>query len=284
MSARAAAVVLVAASGCAQVLGLDSTHLDFKDAMTDAPNVCDGAPMCTSTTGRSVCGQLVQVGANAGVPLRVAMPTGAVCSATEGPCAFTVFGQAEASFFAGTTSDRVTGTIDDCGRFVAPDLDATQTDVVVGFSAASYNDVAALVLGRPMTPGSDTIAVYAVDAATAMAWATQASASMPPDTTTGLLVTHADTTGAPVATDKDRADGADLGAPPAVPWAGYFTGAAPFGALDPTATSTGPSGTSLDVPQSGSFMLSSARTGKTCTPMPMLQTVDGVLIELTLGC
>lgn len=270
-----ALATLAVVAGCAQILGLDSTRFDYKDAMTDAPSVCDGAPQCTSTTGRSVCGQLFQVGASAGQPLRVATPTGMACSASDGPCAFAVSGQATASYFAGDTSDLVTGTVDDCGRFVVPDLDATQADVAIEFSAAMYNDSATLVLGRPTTPGTDTgIAAYAIDMTSATAWAT----------TTGFLVSHTDTSGAPVSGDKDRLNGADLPAPPTAPWVAYFGGTAAFGAIDTTATETGPSGTSLVAPTTGTVTLSSARTGKTCMPMPQLQSVMDALIYVALSC
>jgi len=283
--ARVAALAALAASGCANLLGLDSTKLDFKDAMTDAPSACDGAPACTSTTGRSVCGQLLEVGANGGLPLRGAAPTGMACAGSSlGPCAFTVYGQDEISFFASTTTGRVTGSIDDCGRFVVPDLDATQANVAVVFAASGFETSASLVLGRPTMPGTDTVVAYGVDMASVTAWGTQLSSATPPDTTAGYLVAHVDSAGAPVATDKDRLNGADLPGPPTAPWVAYFTGSTAFGALDPTATATGPSGTSLVVPAAGTVTLSSARTGKTCTPMPMLQIIPMTLIYVALSC
>ena len=63
------------AAGCASLLGLESTSFDQMDAPGDAPSVCDGAPLCTVTTGRSVCGQLFGTGDTAGMPFRTATPT-----------------------------------------------------------------------------------------------------------------------------------------------------------------------------------------------------------------
>jgi hypothetical protein len=94
--------------------------------MVDAPSVCDGAPACAAGTGRSVCGYLVQTGAMAGTPLRVASPTGQSCAtlgSTEGPCALSIFGQPMTSYFAGNTADQIVGELDDCGRYVIRDID-----------------------------------------------------------------------------------------------------------------------------------------------------------------
>ena len=69
-------IALACTTGCAQLLGLEATKFDQKDAMTDGASVCDGAPMCVSTTGRSVCGVLFDTGVMAGLPVRAPSFTG----------------------------------------------------------------------------------------------------------------------------------------------------------------------------------------------------------------
>ncbi|MGE5181384.1 MAG: hypothetical protein ACM31C_04960 [Acidobacteriota bacterium] len=275
-------VLLVACTGCAQLLGLDSTKFDYKDAMVDAPSVCDGAPACTSTTGRSVCGIVIDTGANAGTPLRVASPTGGACTTADGPCALTVYGQTKADFFAGA-STQVAGTIDDCGRFVVPDLDANAADVAVVLAAASNVTTATLVLERPTSPGTDTnVLAYAVATTTAASWGSQLSPASPPTISSGYLVTQADAAGAPLAGESVWVNGGPVAGPPTVPWSAYFTDR-PFGALDPAQTMTAAGGTSLVLPATGSFMLGGARTGKTCKQITV-QLVTDVLIHVTLSC
>ncbi len=276
------AALLLACTGCAQLLGLDSTKFDYKDAMVDAPSVCDGAPACTSTTGRSLCGIVIDTGTNAGAPLRVASPTGGACTNAEGPCALTVYGQTKADLFAGAAT-HVAGTIDDCGRFVVPDLDASAADVAVVLTAASNATSATLVLGRPTTPGTDTnVLAYSVAMTTVAAWGTQLSSASPPAITAGYLVTQADAAGAPLAGEEVWVNGGPVAGPPTVPWSAYFTDK-PFGTLDPAQKTTGAGGTSLVSPASGAFMLGGARTGKTCKQISV-QVVTGVLIHVTLSC
>ncbi len=276
------ALVLVACTGCAQLLGLDNTKFDYKDAMVDAPSVCDGAPACTSTTGRSVCGIVIGTGANAGTPLRVASPTGGACTTADGPCALTVYGQTKANFFAGAAT-QVAGTIDDCGRFVVPDLDPTAADVAVVLTAASNVKTATLVLGRPTEAGTDTnVLAYAVASTTATSWGMQLSPSSPPTISSGYLVTQADAAGAPLAGEEVWVNGGPVAGPPTVPWSAYFTDKA-FGTLAPGQTATAAGGTSLVVPATGSFMLGGARTGKTCKQITV-QLVSDVLIHVTLSC
>lgn len=278
---RLLCLLLVACTGCAQLLGLDNTKFDYKDAHVDAPSVCDGAPACTSTTGRSVCGQLIDTGANAGVALRVASPTGAACTGTEGPCALAVYGQIASDFYAGS-STQVAGTIDDCGRFVVPDLDATAANVAVVVTGAANATSAALVLARPTSPGTDTgVLVYAVTTATQTAWATELSSGSPPDLSSGYLVTQSDTSGA-LAGEQVWVNGGPVGGPPSQPWSAYFVDK-PFGMLDATQQMTGTGGSSLVVPQTGSFMLGGARTGKTCKQITV-QPVANVLIHVDLSC
>jgi hypothetical protein len=289
------ALVLVACTGCAQLLGLDSTKFDFKDAMVDAPSVCDGAPACVANTGRSVCGQLVDTGANGGALLRVASPTGTACSSTEGPCALAVYGQTKTAFFA-SSATRVAGTIDDCGRFVVPDLDATAADVAVVFTATTNVTTATLVLGRPTMTGTDTGVIgygvttatvgtdtgvigYGVTTATEADWGSQLSTTI----SAGYLVTQVDTTGAPAVGFVDWVMGGPVVGPPVPPWDAYFSGGKAFGAFDPQQRMTDASGTSLVVPPTGSFMLGGARTGRTCKQIG-LQLVPNALVHVALSC
>jgi hypothetical protein len=275
-------LVAVSASGCAQLLGLDDTKFLYKDASVDAPNACDGAPACVSMTGRSVCGQLFGTGAQAGELLRVAAPTGTACAAgsTDGPCALSVYGQSEASFFAGTSTDRIAGTIDDCGRFVVPDLDPTAPDVAVVFNGPNFVTTASLVLGRMTTQGVDKdVPAFAAVTTTLTDWGTQLSTTV----SDGYLVTEADTSG-PLATEEVWVGGGPVSGPPNPPWSAYFTGGKAFGTLDPNVKMTDASGSSLVVPAaSGSFMLGGKRMGHTCMQVSV-EPVAGALIHITLSC
>jgi hypothetical protein len=273
--------VLLLATGCKQVLGLDDTKFAFMDAAVDAPSVCDGAPACTSSTGRSVCGQLYQTGASGGQLLRVSAPTGAACTSTGGPCAFTVYGQAATSFYAGTATDRVNGTIDDCGRFVVPDLPATAADVAVVFDATGFTTSASLVIGRMTSPGDDRgVPAFPVATTTLAGWGTETSTTV----SYGYLVTQADAMGVPQATEEVWVNGGTVAGPPNPPWSAYFSGGQAFDTASTSATMTDASGTSLVVPAAtGSFSLGGKRTGKTCTQV-MVQPVAGALIHVNLSC
>jgi hypothetical protein len=277
-------LLLVAAAGCAPLLGLDNTKFLYKDAMTDAPTACDGAPACVATSGRLVCGQMFGTGSTAGQPLRVAAPTGGACTGTEGPCALNLYGQSVASFYVGGSTDRVSGTIDDCGRYVVP-LPETEADVAVVFSSAVHLTSASLLLGRMTTVGVDeNVPAYPVLLTTATDWGTQLSGTSPPTIDSAYLVTQADGSGVAQATEEVWVDGGPANGPPTTPWSAYFTGDAAFGTLDPAATMTDTSGSSLVVPSgSGSFMLGGKRTGKTCTQI-MVQPVGNTIIHVTLAC
>lgn len=276
------AALLVASTGCAQLLGLDDTKFLYKDGAVDAPSVCDGAPACVSTTGRSVCGQLFGTGAQAGELLRAATPTGTACmpGSTDGPCALSVYGQSEASFFAGTSTDRVAGTVDDCGRFVVPDLDVTAADVAVVFNGPNFVTNASLVLGRMTVAGEDkNVPAFAAVTTTLTDWGTQLSTTV----SDGYLVTEADASG-PLATEEVWVSGGPVPGPPNPPWSAYFSGGKPFGTLDPNAKMTDASGSSLVVPAaSAPFMLGGKRTGHTCMQVSV-QPVAGALIHITLSC
>jgi hypothetical protein len=274
------ALVLVGCAGCSQLLGLQDTKFDFKDAMIDAPSVCDGAPACSSTTGRSACGYLVDTGANSGIALHVASPTGGACSgSSEGPCALSVYGQSEADFFAGAAT-QVQGTIDDCGRFVVPDLPTSAANVAIVFSGADNVTTALLVLDRPAMPGTDTgLVAYPVSTATEAAWSTQLSTTVGG----GYLVLFARGT-VPQATEVAWVGGGPIMGPPRPPpWAAYFGGDTPFGMLDPSATQSEDSGTALVVAPAGSFMLGGAKFGATCKQIAV-QTVGAALVQVSLSC
>lgn len=276
-----AALLLLIAAGCKQVLGLDDTKFAFKDGAIDSPSACDGAPACMSSTGRSVCGQLYQTGTAGGELLRVSSPTGAACTTTDGPCAFTVYGQAATSFYTGSTTDRVTGTVDDCGRFVVPDLPAAAADVAVVFEATDFATSATLVVGRMTSAGEDRgVTAFPVAMTTLTDWGTQTSTTL----SYGYLVTQADAAGMPLATEEVWVGGGTVAGPPAPPWSAYFSGDKPFGAVSTTAVMTDTSGSSLVVPAAtGSFQLGGKRTGKTCTEI-MVQPVAGTWIHVTLSC
>lgn len=284
-------LLLVPLAGCAQILGLEDTKFDQKDAMVDAPSSCDGAPRCTSTTGRSVCGQLLGTGTTAGTPLRVASPTGTLCSdlgSSDGPCALSIQGQATATLFAGTGTDVIAGEIDDCGRFVIPDLDPTIADVaVVAKGGTDFVDSGALVIGRPTMAGTDTnIVLPVVTTATDTAWGTQLDSASPPTTEGGYLVSYVDANGAPVAGLEIRINtgggSGPVGKPPQIPWGGYFSGAG-FDSFDAAATATQASGTAAIHPSSGMFMLGGQKTGRTCTQVS-LQGVSTAVIHVVVRC
>lgn len=277
-----AAVALAGATGCAQLLGLEETTFEPGDSGIDAPGVCDGAPACTSTTGRSLCGQLFGTGDRAGQPLRVAAPTGGACApgSLEGPCAFTVGALPKASLFASLPDGRVEGTVDDCGRFVVPDVDPSLPDVAVVVSGTDQHTTASLVLGRPPEVGEDRgIRALGVTSATVLAWGAQLR-DPPVDAATGYLVEYTNG-GNPVLGDAVAKDsGSPLTNPfGTVPWAAYFTGFEPFGVLDPTLTVTANSGSALVVPGGGIFSIDGFRTGRRCK-ISDLQQVTNTLVHI----
>lgn len=280
-------IALLACGGCAQLLGLDNTKFDQKDAPTDSPSVCDGATACVSTTGRSVCGQLLDTGTNAGQLLRVAAPTGEVCAAagaTDGPCALTIYGQASTSYFTAKTTDRVAGTIDDCGRYVVPDLDATVANVAIVIDGSTVSESATLLLDRMTVVGTDPgVDAIVVATTTVTAWGMQLDPATPPSVAGGYLVTFGGAQG-PQAAFRLRVAGAAVGGPPTQPWGAYFTGPPAFGDLDPTLMASDVSGTAVVVPPTGQISLGGTDLmGKTCTVV-MVQTVANALIHVTLSC
>jgi hypothetical protein len=289
---------LLCLTGCAQLFGLEETTFDQQDAPLDAPSVCDGAPACTSSIGRSVCGQVFGTGAQAGVKLRVAAPTGEKCVAgnTEGPCALTVTGSPMATFFDGTLTGQVVGQIDDCGRYVVGDLDSNADDIAIVFTDLNaepvFNTTARLLTDRPTIAGTDeNVDAFAVTIATAAEWATQMNPASPPETTTGYLIKYTLNT-EPVVEMKVALDNGSafpamdmMSDTSVVPWAGYFTGDAPFGVLENVASEgTTQSGTAFAVLPTGPFSLEGVRTGKRCK-LPDLRSVANTLIHiLEVGC
>lgn len=253
MKALAPLVLLWPSWGCAELLGLDDTTFEPRDAASDLPLACDRAPACPAG---SLCGQLVGIGELAGQPLRIAS-------------SLAVFAQPLASYAAGTNDERVVGAIDDCGRFAVRDLGRT-TDIVVVMAAADLAPSAALVV-----PGASTseIVLPVVEAMTARAWGTQASGA--------YLVSYVDARAMPLASAELRVDGAAVGAPPRPPWGAYFRGPAEFGALDPDLGATQASGTALLVPPPGTFLLGGA--GASCTSV-LVQAVPGALLYVRLRC
>jgi len=285
-------LLLVPLVGCSQILGLEDTKFDQKDATVDAPSNCDGAPRCTAMTGRSACGQLFNTGAMAGTPMRVASPTGMTCAelgSSEGPCALSIQGQSKATYFAGTGADVIAGEIDDCGRFVIPDLDVSVADIaVVAKGGTDFVDSAALLLGRPTMMGTDTkLELLVVSDATDTTWGTQLNAANPPSLAGGYLVSYVDSNGVPTPGIEIRINtgggSGPVGKPPATPWGAYFTATPSFGTFDPNLTTTQDGGTAAVHPATGMFMLGGQKTGRTCTQIP-LQAVPAAVIHVLVRC
>jgi len=273
-------VLALPLAGCASLLGLDDTQLDFHDAATDG-GVCDGTPKCQFSSGRSVCGQIDKAGTAPG-PFRTSMPSGRPCAgSTQGPCALTIAGDTLANYVAGNTSSRVTGSVDDCGRFAVPDLPASESNVVVIATGIGFVETARLVLGRPGGTGADeNVAAFVITPSAAGSWGTQLSQTMPPDVSSGFAVSFLAGT-SPVAMEQVDVDGSPAGAPPNPPWAAFYKDTG-FETLDPTLTATGADGTAFVVPRNTtSFDLRGTHAGKSCTQTG-LQAVPNVLQFLVL--
>lgn len=274
-------------AGCSQILGLEDTKFEQRDAMVDAPSNCDGAPRCTSSTGRSVCGQVYGAGASAGMLLRAESATGETCAtlgSTEGPCAYTVYGQALASYYAGTTSDRIVGELDDCGRFFVSDLDIAVSDLAVVFSGTDIVESVTLVLDREAMAGvDDDVKAPLIPTTVLTEWPMQIDAANPPTISGGYLVTYIDALGGPISTQALRVNGGEVGDPPTTPWGAYFTGTSAYGTIDPAASTTSASGSALIVPATAPFNLGGFRTGKNCTPATVTPHPNA-FIHLAMSC
>jgi hypothetical protein len=274
------ALLAFALAGCANLLGLDDTRLDKHDAATDG-NVCDSAADCHFASGRSVCGQIQKAGTAPG-PFRVPVPSGHPCAgSTQGPCALTIAGDTVANYVAGNTSSRVTGTVDDCGRYAIADLPANASDVVVIATGIGFVETARLVLGRPNSAGADEgIDAFVITPSAAGSWGTQLSQTNPPDVSMGFAVSFLAGT-SPVAMEQVEIDGSPAGAPPNPPWAAFYKDPG-FETLDPTLTATGADGTAFVVPRNtNSFDLRGTHAGKSCTQTG-LRGVPNVLQFLLL--
>jgi hypothetical protein len=271
-----AAVALL--SGCAQILGLEETKFDYKDAGADAPGVCDTPAIeCTSSTGRSLCGRLLLAGT--GAPYTVAAPTAQLCSTTEGPCGLTVFGQSAATYFAGTSADRVMAQVDDCGHYSIPDLDAAVADVAIGIAGPTVATSGRVLFDRMTGVGTDTgVEALVVPIDAPAAWAGQLGIA-PTSVETGYLVKYLTSTGATVPMEEVRISGAPVGDPKLTPWAAYFTG--PFDALDTTLMSTTMGGAAFIGPPIGTFRIGGFHVGKTCG-RDGFQAVSSTLLYVVL--
>lgn len=284
---RSLLAVATLLGGCSQILGLEDTSFEHRDATVDAPSACDGAPRCTSTTGRSVCGQVYGTGASAGQLVRVAAPTGETCanlSSTEGPCGYQVYGQALASYYAGGAVDRIVGEIDDCGRFVVPDLETTIDDIAIVFTGTDIIESTTLVIDREMAVGTDRgVVAPLVGMLLPAQWAMEVNATNPPTLDSGYLVTYINPSGLPIAMQELRVNGGAVADPPTSPWGAYFSGDAPYGMIDPTASTTSASGSALVSPATGSFMLGGFRPGKNCTPVTVEPKLNA-FVHVALSC
>lgn len=286
---RALALIsLVGSAGCASILGLDDTS--FTADATVGPEGCAGAPQCTSSGGRSACGQLYGTGALGGQPLRAAEPTGALCATAtaDGPCAFSVSALPLADFFAGTGTP-VQGAIDDCGRFVVPDIASTATDIALSFAApAGFAQSATLVLEREPTSGTDQgIEAYVVSDATVQTWATALTTmGGVPDVSSGYLVRYTASTTMPVTGEQVAKDASSplMNPPGTVPWAAYFSAAAPFGLLDPVLSATAAHGTAYANLGTGTFSLEGFRPGARCRVMGLQQIADTFIFVVAKNC
>lgn len=283
-----ALAILVLLGGCAKILGLDDTTFT-EDGMV-GPATCQGAPQCTSLTGRSACGQLYGTGAEGGQPLRVAEPTGMLCSAlgsTEGPCGFGLSASPVAEFFAGTTTP-IAGAIDDCGRFTVPDIDPAIVDVALSFAApAGFAQSATLVFARESTTGTDeNLEAFVVSDATIQTWTTAMTVSAAPDVSSGYLVRYTASTTMPVSGEQVAKDASSplMNEPGTVPWAAYFGVGAPFGLLDPAISATAAHGTAYANLGTGTFSLEGFRPGARCRVMGLQQIANTFIFVIAKNC
>lgn len=287
MRAASIAFALFAATGCAKILGLDDTT--FASDADVEPTVCDGAPQCTSSTGRSACGQLMQTGAEGGQPLRVAEPTGALCASitTDGPCAFGVVASAVDVYFAGG-AETVPGSVDDCGRFVVPDLDPAITSIALSFSAPiGYAQSATLVLDREAAPGTDQdLEAFVVSEATIQTWTTAVTTMDPVDVSSGYLVRYTSSMQMPVAGEQVAKDLSSplMNAPGTVPWAAYFGESTPFGLLDLDLSATAAHGTAYANLGTGTFSLEGFRVGARCAVGGLQQLANTFIFVVAKNC
>jgi hypothetical protein len=265
-------------------LALIALALTGCDAGVDAPDICDTpAIACTASTGRTVCGQLTI--ASTGEPYRVASPRGVPCSGTEGPCGLTIFGQPLATYFQGSTTNRIMGQTDDCGHYVIPDVDSGAMDIAVIATGANIRTSGRLVFDATATT-VDRVTTPIVLVDTVTAWAGQLGVAESA-IAQGYLVRYLDGVGAPVAMEEVRVAGAAVGAPgtpPTPPWAAYVSssGTGPFETLDKALTATTALGTVLIAAPSGTFRIGGFHVGKQCG-RDGFQAVSNTFLTVVLG-
>jgi hypothetical protein len=224
----------------------------------------------------------------ADLPVRGDDPKGVPCAmgASDAPCSLTVSGLPLASLFAGSTTGRVTGAVDDCGRYTLADLDATAADIAIVVEGTGFKRTASLVLGRVTAPGVDpeTVALVVADA-TLAGWSAQITSGTAPDMSAGYLIQYT-TSNAPLAGEVVAINGMTPFMNPVgtVPWASYYGGGASFSALDKAATSTQMTGTAFAVLGGGTFSLEGFRVGKRCKIANLSQVASSLIFVTQINC
>ncbi len=258
--------------GCAQLLGLEDTTLDRRDAAPDAPSVCDTpAVSCDPSNGLTVCGDLRTL---TGELFTVKEPTGLACTTLEGPCGLTVFAQPLSELFAGTPTGRVTAQVDDCGHYAVRDQ-VNDRDVGISIQGADLHPVVRVVIHDPddIVPVKRDIDATIVDGRKIGEWSTQLG--VPVDALKQLYLARYRMMGGADSVMAARVMGDVTMKPPNTPWAAYFPGK--NDTLDP-ALDTGSE--TLISPGSGTFSVGGFRLGKTCQHVG-LQSLSAV-VELVL--
>jgi hypothetical protein len=282
--AAAALALALAASGCAQVLGLDPTE------RRDGGGLCAVDLECTGAD-RTVCGRLID--AITEQPFAAPGATGAACvpGATDGPCAFTIGGVAASELFLGGGAPVPSVYHDDCGRFrieaMAGD-DLAVTAVPGNGAELLYRSVARTILYTD-TGTVEDVAVPMISEAQVTVWETQAPAGT--EVTDGFLLRFRNG-GDLIQRITVRVDANQIPDPPATPYALYFAGAQPFatvieGAGDASALrgETGPTGTAYLQPDgAAAFSVGGTRPGSQCdsAAVGMINSVPGFLVWVEL--
>jgi len=275
----------VGATGCAQILGLDST--DRRDA--GGGGACAQDLQCDMNADRAVCGRLVDAVTQA--PFAATAATGALCvagTATEGPCTFVIVGESADDLFAGTGNPITATTLDDCGRFRVEGLTGAALAIVaepITPADAVYRRVAATVLYNGAGP-IDGLEVPVVTQAVVTGWESMTAGATLPD---GILALFR-IGGAPSEGVVAKIDTIEVGVYPAMPFALYFDGASPFETITETdgdgprlRTATGPTGTAVLVPKDDNpFILGGDRPGKNCTELDGIRRVANTLVYIEL--
>ena len=204
---------------------------------------------------------------------------------SDGPCGLAVAALPLASYFAGSVTGRLTGVIDDCGRYVVRDLDPAAADIAVVVEGAGYRRTAALLLGRPAGVGTDErVDAFAVADATVAGWAAQLGGT--PDLSEAYLIRYRSVSGTALAGEQVAMDGGSpfTNAAGTVPWARYFAGNAAFASIDPAAPATLETGTALAVFGAGTFSVDGFRPGRRCRVMGLQQVANTLIYVTAAGC